>query len=976
MTVAEQVRIAIQTHLTQAQGAVALDGSPELLALACAGSGKSRTLAFRIARLIADGVEPQEIVAFTFTNKAAESLKQRISEALQRSGQDPLMMGAMFVGTIDSFTKTMLGSIDARFRQFDQLDPNRMKLYLMSRYAQLNVHVFRNARGLAYFETIDQIADAFETAQNLSIEHAALAAADPELADLLDRLRGALDRDEYIDFTTACRVVAEAFENVANHPDLPHVAELLVDEYQDINPLQQRLIDALRGRGAHLFAVGDDDQAIFGWRGADVSNILSFERRYAGATVLALNHNFRSTTPIVSAADRFISAEIGANRMPKTPVAAENRVPQDFAILSFPTQSDEAQAIAARINELLGKEYVENDERRRGLMPADFAILMKSTRRGDYANEARHQIYTDALSQLGIPFVVESTGDLFERAHVVMVRDAMELLRVSSPNRNTVATFFNTRMLPLFVHANVQEVYSFYAKWGRLIHPAPGGPRQRLFPQELLHDLLEAVGVGRESPPDNVMYDLGTFSRILQDVETVYPSVDSASRYAAILNFLRNPADGGYEINLDDAAPRPNAVFVSTIHKAKGLEFPVVFIVDCRQTQYPGRRGAYRGLIPAALMAPAIQAGSYVHGPDQAARLFYTAVTRAERYLYVTFAENIPANIRPARLSQYALRLDDGTAIRNIANLSPAPAPTAPALRSDESDLPTSFSDIKYYLRCPKDYKFRKVFGFSPPIGEMFGFGLTVHTAIGKLHERFANIAPTRDDATHTAEDTFHLKHAYPSNDPVGRPGPYERARESAKAICGNYAASHPDDFENSKQVELRFEIPVYRAVMTGSIDLLVRRDQNGLVTQAEVIDFKAIRGDDDPLENEELDWRELSLQVQLYARAANEVLGENARTGSVHLLKDNQRVEVPIDDQAIAAAVSNVEWAVSRIISRDFPMRPQGDKCGKCDFQKLCTRRPEDFENAVDPPPALHIPNGEQALIAAYSEFEPAQLA
>lgn len=98
---------------------------------------------------------------------------------------------------------------------------------------------------------------------------------------------------------------------------------------------------------------------------------------------------------------------------------------------------------------------------------------------------------------------------------------------------------------------------------------------------------------------------------------------------------------------------------------------------------------------------------------------------------------------------------------------------------------------------------------------------------------------------------------------------------------------------------------------------------------------------------------------------------GDNGMMFSPTIVQRRKRVT--IDDQAIAAAVSNVEWAVSRIIARDFPMRPEGDKCGKCDFQKLCTRRPEDFENAVDPPPALHIPNGEQAMIAAYSEFEPA---
>jgi DNA helicase-2/ATP-dependent DNA helicase PcrA len=163
--------------------------------------------------------------------------------------------------------------------------------------------------------------------------------------------------------------------------------------------------------------------------------------------------------------------------------------------------------------------------------------------------------------------------------------------------------------------------------------------------------------------------------------------------------------------------------------------------------------------------------------------------------------------------------------------------------------------------------------------------------------------------------------------------------------------------------------VPLERAVISGTIDLLLREDEQHNIVDATVIDFKAIEGGNDPENNTALHWTELALQVQLYASAAREVLGENARTGAVHLLKDNQRVVVPVDDAAVAAAIANVTWAVDRIVAGDFPMRPQAEKCASCDFAKLCPKIPEPFAEA-GAPPEIHIPGGRQ-LALAFSQFD-----
>jgi len=212
-----------------------------------------------------------------------------------------------------------------------------------------------------------------------------------------------------------------------------------------------------------------------------------------------------------------------------------------------------------------------------------------------------------------------------------------------------------------------------------------------------------------------------------------------------------------------------------------------------------------------------------------------------------------------------------------------------------------------------------------------------------------------------------------PSRDPVNRPGPYERAKGRAKELVSTYARDFATDFSQRRQVEARFEIPIRDAVVSGAIDLMIEEDERGNIVDACVIDFKTLEGGEDPLTADQLEWAELALQVQLYAKAAaRDILAQVAHRGHVHLLKDSRRIDVPVDDAAIAAALAVVEWAVAGIIAEDFPMRPHADKCSACDFAKICPKIPQTFRNA-DVPPPLHVPGvpGER-LPPAFALFDP----
>lgn len=976
--------------LTDEQYNAVIDDTSEILCLACAGSGKSRTLSFRIARLIHEGNKAESIIAFTFTEKAAESIKRRVAEALQRADIPVALVGAMYIGTIHAFCQNLLGSMNAKYRQFEVLDENRLKLFLLSRYYEIGLQEVQNYRAgtnPGMFKTIAEVSNAWKLANDEMLSLDAIEQEDAQLGRCLKNISQRLHSDQYIDFSLMIRLVVEALEN--NNPEMNKALEgashLMVDEYQDVNISQERLIRGLYSRLNSLFVVGDDDQSIYGWRGADVRNIIEFDQRYPNCSTHTLSTNFRSTSTIVTASDRFIQLELSTARIDKSPTSNSDGNIRHFGNLWFDTKQDEAEWIARRINELIGTKYIEGNGTERGLTKADFAILMRSVQGGTRNGGAPyHRDYTNALTDADIHYIIEAEGSIFERLHARVLRDAMGLLRSPGYPRREAINFFTSNIQPVFPNADLNRFLEILADWNNQIHRPIGGARRKVYPQSLVHELIEAFRVSTTSftNHEQVMRDLGVFSGIILDVEKVFVSIDTSQRYQSVLNFLENVAKTGYDTTQVELVSRPDAVTISTVHKMKGLEFPVVFIVDVVQQRFPGRRSNYNGWLPLNLIQNPLSRGLYQSNNAGEARLFYTALTRAERFLYISGSSNQPGLQRPKNPSPFKLRIQ-GLNLPEITDdeehLPENIEKAEPRMRIDEESMPTSFTEIKDYLECPMKYKFRKIYGYSPAVPELFGYGLTTHTAINRIHQLFNNSAPSREQAEEIADEVFHLKHVFPVNQTrnPGGEGPYERAKNASKRLVGNYTEDYPSDFIQSRSLEQRFEIKADKALITGSIDLLLREDNDGNIVEARVIDFKSMdfpEGQINPFF-----WINLSLQVQLYAYAADIVLGENARTGSVHLLKaanlenSPNRVNVPITETAIQSAIQNIEWAVNRILEGEFPMRPSASKCEECDFRKICSKQRQEFISPEIPSP-IHIPetnNITEIQVRSFSDIE-----
>lgn len=952
----------LHSNLTNDQYDAVVDESKHILCLACAGSGKSRTLAYKIAYLISKGEDPESIVAFTFTEKAAESIKRRVAEALRKFELPENYIGVMFIGTLDSFCQKLLGNIDAKYRQYNILDQNGLFLFVLSRFYQLGL---RHQKGVWSFNTIKDLTAAWQTINNENICLDDVNQYDSDLYTKLINMSDKLMHDGYMDFSYAIRLSTNELKRIPRKEGsyIEKYKYLLVDEYQDINPIQEEFIKTFSSFLDMLLVVGDDDQAIYGWRGANVQNILTFNDRYTDVTTHKLLVNFRSTKAIVDTSNQFVQSTLNFERLPKEIGFRSNGNVQDLRNLWFDQREEEAAWIAQRIKSLIGTTYIEynpdgTEKRRRGLTYSDFAILLRGIRNSN--GENRDVQFVEALRALDIPVKTTGEGGIFDRPYAQCVLAIMELLREVTTDRTVAEGVFNNQVLPNFPSAERDKYLRVLQHWHHEIHAPIESGRRKVYPQQFLHDISDALMLRSIENDETPLRDLGLLSKIILDVEQTYVSIDNSYRWREMLEFLRNIAANTYELESLDYIATDNAVNVSTIHKVKGLEFPVVFVADLVNQRFPGRRDEYRGLVPRELMMNAITRGAYGNRVEDEARLFYTAITRAERLLYLSGSTYHPGLKNRKKRSEFIVNLTDPT-MRTDRAFDDLAEKMEQIPRIDDSDFPTDYSSVKTYLTCPYAYKLSTVFGYNAAVPELFGFGKTSHTILERLHQRFKDRAPTAEEVAEIVESTFMLKHVFPSNDPINRPGSYERAKSLVQRILTEYSHRYAADFGRLRQDEARFEISVKDALITGAIDLLLMEDSQRNITTADVIDFKSM---ETPEDITTYDWRDMSIQVQLYSKAAKEVIGENVETGYIHTLKDNRRTAIPVDKESVDGAINVIEWAVRGILDGDFPMRACAHSCSACDFKAMCAQKRQAFKHGTCPA-QINTPAGLKTIAA-----------
>jgi DNA helicase-2/ATP-dependent DNA helicase PcrA len=905
------------------------ESKPELLKgnlqiIACAGSGKTEFVSERIAYMIYRKVaKPEQIVAFTFTDKAAEELKFRVrSKIKQLLGKQP-DIGDMYIGTIHAFAFKILQDFIPKYRAFDMLNEVSRLAFLSSIKNDINIdHLTgsllkrhnkpfgRNHQNWVFNSFIKDI-DLFRE-EGLD-----------ETAVLCDSFKNAatiylqkLEEKRFLDFSSILRIAVDTLENE------PSVRKKLqdqysfftVDEYQDVNPIQEKLIQLISNK-KNVCVVGDDDQSIYQFRGADVQNIITFKKRYPKAAIHQLNINRRSSDAIVKTADELIKLN-NPGRLKKS-IADKGLKSEsgDLYKILFHKQEEEIEWIVKKIQSLVGKEFLDGDAVRK-LKYSDFAFLFRSVR-----SEAGP--YIEALRAADIPVIYAGTGGLFDTPEVSSIIKIFAFISECDKDVDYDDAFLKD------INDNLPDDFSITAKKlkaGILSIQEATKSQKRLSLQGLYANVLSLLGISdvtfHETEDDVLLFNLGRLSLAISDYEgsREYLTFNSIKDF---IWFIRLHAENAYDSgNTDAMAGLIDAVQILTMHGTKGLGFPAVFM--------PGhfRRNRDPEFGTTLLDISKFDSDRFLNYPKDERRIYYVGITRAKKFLFVTSAEYKMEGKRRASRSSFFKEIPDAHFIT-----TEIPDPTKRKTCkvdgvSAEVRFPTSYSELAYYLSCGYDYKMRFIYGFNPELVPALGFGKQVHNVINLLHKEYEDTGkiPGKARIAKVIQDHFYLRYA---SDAVT-----ERLKVGAMKSLSKYVKMWEKDFSLSVKTERPFELEFENALIAGSIDMIKREDGNETVL--EVIDFKTGKPDNDLMHKYEL-------QVQLYTIAAQEALGINTQKALIHFIDTdkNERLAVQTAPAALETAKEELSFALQGITKATFKRDARQDKiCKSCDWCTFCPKR------------------------------------
>ncbi|MCE5195576.1 MAG: UvrD-helicase domain-containing protein [Negativicutes bacterium] len=592
-----------------------------LLIIAGAGSGKTRVLTYRVAWLLEQGVDPARILAITFTNKATQEMKERILAMVGEQGS------RIWISTFHAMCVRILRQdienlgYQRNFTILDQDDSLKVIKRLLKE---------RNLDEEKYKPAI--VADAIDKVKNKMGSGAELARTakdlfERNLAGILQAyeqytmLHNTLDFNDLLNLTVrlfqTCPEVLERYRNRFQY--------IMVDEYQDTNFTQYRLINLLAGEKGNLCVVGDEDQGIYSWRGADISNILNFERDYPGATVIKLEQNYRSTQNILDAAHDVIRNN---TQRKEKKLWTEKRSKEKVTLLETENETDEARTVISMIDRL---------KREKGYQNQDFAIL--------YRTHAQSRKFEDVCNENALPYILIGGLKFFSRKEVkdiiaylhVLVNpyDDVALRRIINvPRRGIGETSFShidafAREMGIPYYAALEEADAIPELQARVAKKLREFVQQLdnyrkmsayLSVSEMVKTVIESSGYLQElqaSPdPDSEdkVQNLMEFVNVAVEYEKK-PDMD-----LSLEGFLTN-ASLNSENEAEGSNPADRQLTLMSLHAAKGLEFPVVFLTGLEEGIFPFARAIYDD-----------------NAMEEERRLCYVGMTRAKDLLFLSYA--------------------------------------------------------------------------------------------------------------------------------------------------------------------------------------------------------------------------------------------------------------------------------------------------------------------------------------------------
>jgi len=615
------IHIDYPAELNEQQLAAVTAPPGPLLVIAGAGSGKTRTLTYRVAYLLENGIDPRNILLLTFTNKAARQMLDRVANLL------PVDASGLWGGTFHSVGNRMLrrhGSALGYSSGFTIMDREDQKDLINAVVANAGIDP-KEIR----FPKGDVLAEIFSFVVNTETPLEELLAEQfPYFLPLLDKIKdvqarydrkkkatNSMDFDDLLEKTLS---MLQQHEGIAAFYRR-QFQFILVDEYQDTNKIQADLVDMLAQDHKNVMVVGDDAQSIYSWRGANFQNILEFPKRYPDAQVFKIEMNYRSVPEILEVANAAIAANVQQFRKHLSATRGSSAVKP--AVVGLNDGSEQAQFVAQRILEL-------RDE---NIDLSEIAVLYRAHY---HAIELQLE-----LSRRGIPYQITSGIRFFEQAHI---KDVTAFIRFVANPRDEVAFKRMVKLLPGIGNRSAENLWNAWDRslnergeitsWGERLLPMNVSVKSRKTWEQLAHTVDEIAPAGQPNPPSEMItsiveaiyddYAKVNFTNYELRREDLNQLAAFARQFKDVNEFLSQLA----LISNVDAEAAPNqtadkeAVNLSTVHQAKGLEFNTVFIIWLTDGMFPSSRSL-----------------DTRDALEEERRLFYVAITRAKDELYLTY---------------------------------------------------------------------------------------------------------------------------------------------------------------------------------------------------------------------------------------------------------------------------------------------------------------------------------------------------
>ena len=948
-------------------------GKGPLMIIAGAGTGKTTVVTKRIEHLILEkNVSPSNILALTFTDKAATEMESRVDEIM------PYGYTTLWIETFHAFCDRILRQeaisigLNPRFQLMSEAEA---LLFARKHLFEFKLNYYR------------PISNPTKFLQGMLTHFSRLKDDDITPEQYLDYAeRKEMEREEEPDELLKIRELAEAFktyedlkakEGVMDYSDLisnvlklfrmrPSVLKqyqkqfeyVFVDEFQDTNYAQNEMAILLAGERKNITVVGDDDQSIYRWRGAAISNMLQFKTHFPTAEIITLTKNYRSSQTILDGAYRVIQynnpdrLEVKEN-INKELQGMKGLAGEPIQFVYANRGEDEAEEVA---------KIIKADVKKHGRSYNDYAILVRAN---DHATP-----FQRSLERLNIPVQFLGPGRLFQQPEI---KDLIAYLHVLADFDDS-SSLYRVLTMPIFEVA-ARDVASLlnHAKRNNIplfeaMERVENAPLTEEGREKVTH-ITDMIKTHLEKIPNEtagqIMFYFFEDSGLLQhyldpDTATTEKEAQNIAKFFDKLQaFAANKTDASVFAAVDwlDLAmelgespqaaeidwSRNNAVNILTVHSSKGLEFPVVFVVNLVSQRFPGNNRSEQIPLPQDIIRETLPEGE--EHIQEERRLFYVAVTRAQEQLYLTGARYYNEGKRAKKISPFVAetigeqlveRTVEKTDKENDAeqlsllevlnsNAKKEEAKSVEPL--EETDISyVSYSQLQMFQMCPLHYKLRYILNLPSAPTPALSYGVSVHSA---LRDFFLKRQQGEDVSPKLMHDLLEINWV---NQGYSSKSHEKQTFDQAEAMLEDFAEKTIAKPPETIAIETPFSFWLERLKVGGRIDRVDRLPDGKI----EIIDYKT--GKNVPTQRK----ADADLQLTLYALAASEVHDEILRNEpdnlilTLHYLEDDVKISTVRSKEQLEEAKKTILNLVQEMRTSDFTCS-KNLLCKSCEFVMLC---------------------------------------